>query len=177
LHETPRNEALTVSNDSNPGRIDAILARRSERPHRKFPASKIPRTRVAVVTCMDARLDVHGILALAEGEAHMIRNAGGVATDDVLLSLAMSQRLLGTREILVMHHVGCDAGNPVLRVLQAAHTIAYDPYLVDTELVRGVLYDEQIDDLSIVCDLPPVFGVRPYRTTDQPPQNAVARNI
>ena len=136
-----------------------------------------PSKHVAIVACMDARLDVHRILALVEGEAHIIRNAGGIPTDDVLLSLAVSQRLLGTREILVMHHVDCYAGNAVLRVLQAAHTIAHDPYLVDTELVRGVLYDEQVDDLTIVCDLPPVFGARPDRTGGQPPESAVARNI
>jgi carbonic anhydrase len=167
----------TVATESNPGRIDAILARRSARPRRKLRASKIPRIGVAVVTCMDRRLDVNRILALVEGEAHIIRTAGGVPTDDVLLSLAMSQRLLGTREILVMHHVDCDASNPVLRVLQAAYTIVHDPYLVDTELVRGVLYDERIDDLTLVCDLRPVFGAGPDRTGGQAPRSSVARNI
>ena len=62
---------------------------------------------VAVVTCMDARLDVHHALGIEEGEAHVIRNAGGVVTDDVIRSLLISQRLLGTREILVIHHTNC----------------------------------------------------------------------
>ncbi len=59
---------------------------------------------VAVVACMDARLDVHKILGLEEGDAHVIRNAGGVITDDEIRSLTISQRLLGTREIILIHH-------------------------------------------------------------------------
>jgi len=62
---------------------------------------------VAVVACMDARLNVYGILGLAEGEAHVIRNAGGVITDDEIRSLTISQRLLGTREIILIHHTDC----------------------------------------------------------------------
>ena len=63
-----------------------------------------PARGVAVVACMDARLDVHKILGLEEGDAHVIRNAGGVITDDEIRSLAIFQRLLGTREILLIHH-------------------------------------------------------------------------
>ena len=66
-----------------------------------------PSRRVAIVACMDARLDVYGLLGLEEGEAHVIRNAGGVVTDDVLRSLLISQRLLGTREIILIHHTDC----------------------------------------------------------------------
>ncbi len=66
-----------------------------------------PSSRVAIVACMDARLDVYGLLGLEEGEAHVIRNAGGVVTDDVLRSLLISQRLLGTREIILIHHTDC----------------------------------------------------------------------
>jgi carbonic anhydrase len=66
-----------------------------------------PAKGVAVVACMDARLDVHKILGLDEGEAHVIRNAGGVITDDEIRSLAISQRLLGTREIILIHHTDC----------------------------------------------------------------------
>ena len=62
---------------------------------------------VAVVACMDARLNVYGLLGLREGEAHVIRNAGGVATDDVIRSLTISQRLLGTREVVLIHHTDC----------------------------------------------------------------------
>jgi carbonic anhydrase len=66
-----------------------------------------PAKGVAVVACMDARLDVHKILGLGEGDAHVIRNAGGVITDDEIRSLAISQRLLGTREIILIHHTDC----------------------------------------------------------------------
>jgi carbonic anhydrase len=66
-----------------------------------------PAKHVAVLACMDARLDVHKILGLHEGEAHVIRNAGGVATDDVIRSLTISQRLLGTNEIILIHHTDC----------------------------------------------------------------------
>ena len=66
-----------------------------------------PAKHVAVLACMDARLDVYRALGLDEGEAHVIRNAGGVVTDDETRSLAISQRLLGTREILLVHHTDC----------------------------------------------------------------------
>jgi carbonic anhydrase len=66
-----------------------------------------PSRQVAVVACMDARLNVYAVLGLAEGQAHVIRNAGGVITDDQIRSLAISQRLLGTREIILIHHTDC----------------------------------------------------------------------
>jgi carbonic anhydrase len=66
-----------------------------------------PAKGLAVVACMDARLDLHKILGLEEGDAHVIRNAGGVVTDDEIRSLAISQRLLGTEEIVLIHHTGC----------------------------------------------------------------------
>jgi len=66
-----------------------------------------PGKHVAVVACMDARLNPYGILGLQEGDAHVIRNAGGVVTDDVIRSLTISQRLLSTREIILLHHSDC----------------------------------------------------------------------
>jgi carbonic anhydrase len=66
-----------------------------------------PAKGVAVVACMDARLNVYGMLGLQEGDAHVVRNAGGVITDDEIRSLAISQRLLGTREIILIHHTDC----------------------------------------------------------------------
>jgi carbonic anhydrase len=66
-----------------------------------------PATRVAVVACMDARLNPTGLLGLKEGDAHVIRNAGGVITDDAIRSLAISQRLLGTEEVMLIHHTDC----------------------------------------------------------------------
>ncbi|MGH3625000.1 MAG: beta-class carbonic anhydrase [Sciscionella sp.] len=66
-----------------------------------------PAKHVAVIACMDARVHVYGLLGLNEGEAHVIRNAGGVITDDAIRSLAISQRLLGTDEIILIHHADC----------------------------------------------------------------------
>ena len=66
-----------------------------------------PAKRVAIVACMDARLNPYGLLGLHEGDAHVIRNAGGVITDDEIRSLAISQRLLGTQEIMLIHHTDC----------------------------------------------------------------------
>ena len=66
-----------------------------------------PAKKAAVVACMDARLNVYGALGLQEGDAHVIRNAGGAVTDDTIRSLAISQRLLGTEEIILIHHTGC----------------------------------------------------------------------
>ena len=66
-----------------------------------------PGKKVAVVACMDARLNPYGLLGLSEGDAHVIRNAGGAVTDDAIRSLAISQRLLGTEEIILIHHSDC----------------------------------------------------------------------
>jgi carbonic anhydrase len=126
-----------------------------------------PSRHVAVVTCMDARIDPLAALGLRPGEAHVIRNAGGVVTDDVLRSLAVSQHALGTREVLVLHHSRCgmeglDAQGFLDGVEQATGTrppvdpqgfasaeedvraavarLRQSPYLVSTE-VRGAVYD------------------------------------
>lgn len=66
-----------------------------------------PAKKIAVVACMDARLNLYGILGLQEGDAHIIRNAGGVVTDDEIRSLAISQHLLGTEEVILIHHTDC----------------------------------------------------------------------
>ena len=86
------------------------LVRNNEKYARSFKKGDLPlppAKHVAVLACMDARLDVHKILGLEEGEAHVIRNAGGVATDDAIRSLVISQRLLGTNEIILIHHSDC----------------------------------------------------------------------
>ena len=86
------------------------LLRNARRFAEAFDASAPPAprpTKVAVVTCMDARVDPRAILGLAPGDAHVIRNAGGVVTDDVIRSLVISQRLLGTTEIMLVHHTDC----------------------------------------------------------------------
>jgi carbonic anhydrase len=66
-----------------------------------------PARKIAVLACMDARLNPYGLLGLSEGDAHVIRNAGGVVTDDEIRSLSISQRLLGTEEIILIHHTDC----------------------------------------------------------------------
>ena len=127
-----------------------------------------PARPVAIVTCMDCRLDVHRALGLEEGEVHVIRNAGGVVTEDVIRSLLISQRLLGTREVLVIHHTNCgmlsfsddglkrqieaDTGLrphfaleafPDLEgdVRQSIRRIEASPFLPHRDQVRGFIYD------------------------------------
>src|SRR6195256_2788913 len=88
---------------------DELLAN-NERYAANFDKGELPLPpgkKVAVVACMDARLNPYGILGLQEGDAHVIRNAGGVVTDDEIRSLAISQRLLGTEEIILIHHTDC----------------------------------------------------------------------
>jgi carbonic anhydrase len=84
--------------------LEANADRTAEGPG-ELPAR--PARGVAVVACMDARMDVYRILGLAVGDAHVIRNAGGVVTEDTIRSLAISQHLLGTREVIVVHHTRC----------------------------------------------------------------------
>ncbi|HZD74845.1 MAG TPA: carbonic anhydrase [Actinomycetota bacterium] len=127
-----------------------------------------PARHVAVVACMDARLNPYGMLGLREGDAHVIRNAGGVVTDDVIRSLLISQRLLGTREIVLVHHSDCgmltfrddDVKSAVeadtgLRppfaleafghldqdVRQSIARIKGSPFIPHKESVRGFVYD------------------------------------
>src|SRR5258707_12882955 len=127
-----------------------------------------PSKHVAVVACMDARLDVYVILGLADGEAHVIRNAGGVVTDDEIRSLAISQRLLGTTEIILIHHTDCgmltftdDAFKSAIQketgikppwspesfadidedVRQSIRRIQASPFVPHTDSVRGFVFD------------------------------------
>jgi carbonic anhydrase len=86
------------------------LLRNNERYANSFEKSDLPMPpakQIAIVTCMDARLSPYVMLGLSEGDAHVIRNAGGVITDDEIRSLVISQRLLGTREVMLIHHTDC----------------------------------------------------------------------
>ncbi len=136
-----------------------------------------PARRVAVIACMDARLNVYAILGLAEGEAHVIRNAGGAVTDDEIRSLAISQRLLGTREIILIHHTDCgmltftdddfkaaieeDTGirppwaaeafaNVDADVRQSIARIKASPFVPHTDAVRGFVFDVATGKLNEV---------------------------
>ena len=88
-------DELVANNEAYAGGVEA----------RHLPVE--PSRRLAIVTCMDSRLDVFAALGLDDGEAHVLRNAGGVITDDVIRSLALSQRKLGTREVMLIHHDDC----------------------------------------------------------------------
>ena len=124
------------------------------------PLALPPSKGVAVVACMDARLNVYGILGLAEGEAHVIRNAGGVITDDEIRSLTISQRLLGTREIILIHHTDCGIKASIQKetgikpawaaeafpdldddVRQSIARIKASPFIPHTDSVRGFVFD------------------------------------
>jgi carbonic anhydrase len=92
-----------------PGPVDDLL-RNADRYARVFTGGDLPvppALSLAIVTCMDSRIDVFAVLGLHLGEAHVIRNAGALVTDDVLRSLTLSQALLGTRDIMVIQHTGC----------------------------------------------------------------------
>jgi carbonic anhydrase len=86
------------------------------------PRAVIPTKHVAIVTCMDSRIDMFRIFGLNSGEAHILRNAGGLITEDMLRSLVLSQRLLQTREIILMHHTNCGLHGADESALQAAIT-------------------------------------------------------
>ena len=127
-----------------------------------------PSRAVAIVTCMDCRIDLGEALGLRLGEAHVLRNAGGVITDDVIRSLALSQRKLGTREVMLIHHDGCGMGtvtddgfraeleaatgvapafaiesfaDPEADVRQSILRVRRSPFLLHRDAVRGFVYD------------------------------------
>lgn len=127
-----------------------------------------PARKLAVLACMDARLDVHGLLGLELGDAHVIRNAGGVVSDDAIRSLVISQRLLGTEEIILIHHTDCgmltfrddDVKDGILAdtglrpsfaleafgelnddVRQSIGRIRANPFIPNKGQIRGFVYD------------------------------------
>jgi carbonic anhydrase len=160
-------------------RIDELLcqARRYAHTFDKPNLPIVPRLGVAVVACEDARLDVHGILGLTRGDAHVICNAGGVVTEDVIRSLAISQRLMGTSEVMLIHHANCemrtfrdeefkdqieaDTGirpswspeaftDAIADVRQSIRRIKASPFLPHAHSVRGFVYNERTGELSEV---------------------------
>jgi carbonic anhydrase len=136
-----------------------------------------PAKHLAIVACMDARLNVYAALGLQEGDAHVIRNAGGVVTADEIRSLAISQRLLGTEEIILIHHTDCGMltftdddfksgiqkeigikpewaaesfSDPAEDVLQSIGRIKASPFIPRTDAVRGFVFDVATGRLSEV---------------------------
>ena len=156
------------------------LVRNNETYVRSFTKGALPlppAKHLAVLACMDARLDVHKILGLEEGDAHVIRNAGGVATDDAIRSLVISQRLLGTKEIVLIHHTDCGMltftddevkkkiesevgirpafaleafSNLEDDVRQSIGRIESSPFIPNKSSVRGFIYDVKTGRLSEV---------------------------
>jgi len=137
-----------------------------------------PAKRVAVLACMDARLNPYGLLGLSEGDAHVIRNAGGVVTDDEIRSLSISQRLLGTEEIVLIHHTDCgmltfsdddfrrqiqdetgvkpewavEAFDDLEQdVLQSIARIKNSPFIPKKDQIRGFIYDVKTGRLDEVA--------------------------
>ncbi|MFM7252458.1 MAG: beta-class carbonic anhydrase [Ilumatobacteraceae bacterium] len=127
-----------------------------------------PRRGLAIVACMDSRMDIFQMLGLAHGDAHVIRNAGGVVTDDVIRSLVVSQRLLGTQEIILVHHTNCGLqtvtdeafkaeleaevgikpwwalesfADPFADVLQSINRLRHSPFVRYKDHIRGFVYD------------------------------------
>lgn len=139
--------------------------------------SLTPRRHLAIVACMDSRMDIFQMLGLAHGDAHVIRNAGGVVTDDVVRSLVLSQRLLDTREIVLIHHTDCglqkvdessfyaelakESGlkpwwsleafnDPYEDVRQSIGRLLHSPFIKYKEHVRGFVYDVEDGRLNEV---------------------------
>lgn len=139
--------------------------------------SAVPMRHVAIVTCMDARLDIFALLGLGNGESHVIRNAGGVVTDDVIRSLAISQRKLQSREVVLIHHTGCGMAtfgdddftaeledetglkptwavetftDPYADVRQSMRRVRASPFLPHADVVRGFVYDVTTGGLTEV---------------------------
>ena len=134
-----------------------------------------PRRMLAIVACMDSRMDIFEMLGLAHGDAHVIRNAGGIVTEDVVRSLVLSQRLLGTREVILLHHTDCGlqkvVGNqlrdeieaetgqrptweiggftdPAESVRESIRLLRTDPFVAHKQYIRGFVY--HVDDGRLV---------------------------
>jgi carbonic anhydrase len=138
-----------------------------------------PRKRVAVVLCMDAHVDPLALLGIEPGDAHVLRNAGGVVTDDTIRSLTISQRLLGTEEVMLIHHTGCTlesldeegfrdelrretgikpgwpveafGGDVETDVRQSVARVEASPFLLHVDRVRGFVHDHATGTLREVC--------------------------
>ena len=167
-----------AADDFHPSADDLIQRNRSAADTVKTPGmAAAPSRHVAIVTCMDARIDPLAELGLRVGEAHVMRNAGGVITDDIIRSLCISQQLLGTREVLVIHHTACGMrgldeaafadslearvgqrpGWPIGAftdteedVRRAVATLRASPFIEHDTAIRGFVYDVETGLLNEV---------------------------
>lgn len=168
--EADDEECACVMNDDFKPNADELLGHNS-RYVQSFADHGLqlsPRRHLAIVACMDSRMDIFQMLGLSHGDAHIIRNAGGVVTDDVVRSLVISQRLLGTREILLVHHTNCglqtlqedefkqqletETGvkpwwsfesfrDPFEDTRQSINRIRHSPFVLHKNHIRGFVYD------------------------------------
>jgi len=168
-----------------PSVFDVVAA--NARFARSFDSGELPvqpARQLAVVTCMDARIDAFAVLGLHNGEAHIIRNAGGVITDDVIRSLCLSQRFLGTREIVLVHHTDCGLqrvdehdfrdelerelgvkpwwslegfSDPYQDVRQSMQRVRMTPFVPHKEYISGFVYDVTDGHLHPVDPTAPPF--------------------
>jgi carbonic anhydrase len=142
-------------------------------------AARTPRQHLLIVTCMDSRIDNFDLFGLQVGDAHILRNAGGVVTDDMIRSIAISQRMLGTREIALVHHTDCgmtgvtedgfkqelerETGvrpewsvesftDPASDVRQSMERLRRSPFLLERDQLRGFVYDVDSGELNEVTD-------------------------
>jgi carbonic anhydrase len=158
---------------------DEIVAHAQGRADKGPPptAARTPRKHLLIVTCMDSRIDNFGLFGLAVGDAHILRNAGGVVTDDMIRSIAISQRKLDTREIVLVHHTDCgmtsitedgfkqeleqETGvrpewavesftDPASDVRQSLERLRRSPFLLDRDQLRGFVYDVDSGELTEV---------------------------
>jgi carbonic anhydrase len=169
------NEELLRRYEAGGGRVAASNA---------AGAAVAPALHTAVLTCMDSRIDVFALFGLRLGEVHVLRNAGGVVTDDVVRSLTISQRKLGTRDVLVVQHSGCGLAtftdeefseelavevgmrppwrthafaDPAVNVRRGVARLRHDPFLLPETVVRGFVLDIESFTLSEVSDDEPAL--------------------
>lgn len=164
-----QNVRVPTSPDFSPN-ADELLANNAEfvRGFADVGLALAPQRHLAIVTCMDSRMDIFQMLGLAHGDAHIIRNAGGVVTDDVVRSLVVSQRLLKTKEIILVHHTNCglqsitedgfkheieeDCGikpwwaieafqDPYQDVRQSMARLHHSPFILYKSHIRGFVYN------------------------------------
>jgi carbonic anhydrase len=180
---SPIGTAAPASGTRTGGPVTDRLVEANERYAADFPHPGMdarPVLRVAVVACMDARLDLHAALGLRLGDCHTIRNAGGVVTDDIIRSLTISQRALGTRSVVLIHHTGCgmlsltedfrhdleaEVGQRPAWAVEAFKDLDADvrqsmqrvrtsPFLPHTDDVRGFVFDVETGLLREVAPHP-----------------------
>jgi len=170
-----QNRAMPSAPDFSPN-TDELVANNSHfvADFRDAGLALAPKRHLAIVACMDSRMDIFQMLGLAHGDAHIIRNAGGVVTDDVIRSLVVSQRLLNTQEVILIHHTNCglqtisddgfkkqiedDCGirpswaieaftDPYDSVRQSMNRLGHSPFVIFKDNIRGFVYDVETGQL------------------------------